>query len=71
MAKIKRFELIRVPIQIEYCRPIIGRLYAIYAWFSCVKFFRMKFCFTFNKQQIDSKTVYRLAIPQFTEKVIS
>lgn len=70
MAKIKKIKLIRVPIEIEYCRPILGRIYAIYVWLKCIKFIRMKFHFTFNKQQISSKTVYWIAIPQFTEKVI-
>lgn len=44
-----------VPIQIEYIKPIRGRVYAIFALLKCIKLFK------FN---IYGYEFYRLAIPR-------
>jgi hypothetical protein len=55
MAKIKKFEFMFVPIQIEYIKPIRGRVYAIFALLKCIKLFK------FN---IYGYEFYCLAIPR-------
>lgn len=61
MVKLKNFHLIRVPVEIDYCRPILGRIYAIYAWFKCIRFLKVKYY---------TKTFYYLAIPQYVKGVL-
>ena len=56
MAKIKKFEFMFVPIQVEYINPIRGRVYAIFAMLKCIKLFK------FNAY---GYKFYRLSIPKF------
>lgn len=62
MARIKRFAIERIPIEIKYVRPVLGRLYLMCNLFRFVKF--AKIIPTIPK--IGSyKPLYRLYIPQF------
>ena len=56
MAKIKKFEIIVVPVQIEYLKPILGRVFATFALLKCIKLFK------FN---VYGYNFYRLSIPKF------
>lgn len=58
MAKIKKFEFMVVPVQIEYLKPISGRVFAIFALLKCIKLFK------FN---VYGHKFYRLSIPKFEE----
>ena len=40
MAKIKKFEFMVVPVQIEYLKPILGRVFATFALLKCIKLFK-------------------------------
>ena len=40
MAKIKKFEFMVVPVQIEYLKPISGRVFATFALLKCIKLFK-------------------------------
>lgn len=35
--KIKRFEVERVPVEVEYIRPIVGRLYLLFIFFKLIR----------------------------------
>jgi hypothetical protein len=56
MAKIKKFEFMVVPVQIEYLKPISGRVFATFALLKCIKLFK------FN---VYGYKFYRLSIPRF------
>lgn len=53
--KINKFECFFVPVQIQPIRPILGRLYAVYALMRCIKLLKFSF---------DGYKFYRLAIPK-------
>jgi len=53
--KINKFEFFFIPVQIQPIRPILGRLYAVYALMRCVKLFKFSF---------DGYKFYRLTIPK-------
>ena len=62
MAKIKRFAVEKIPIEVEYVSPILGRVYLMCNLFRLVKC--AKIMITIPK--IGSyKPLYRLYIPQF------
>lgn len=44
MAKIKKFEIIRMPVEVEYQRPILGRAYAVYVWIKCIRLVKFNVC---------------------------
>lgn len=74
MAKIKKFQIVRVPVEIEYIKPVLGRLYAAWAWVRCVKFAKTKIHFhifnkSYAKKEIGAAQVYLLAIPKFKKVV--
>lgn len=56
MAKIKKFGVIQVPVEVTFIRPIRGRLLAIYVWIRLIKMFS----FTFGGIRF-----FRLAIPRY------
>lgn len=55
MAKIKKFEFMVVPVQIEYLKPILGRVFATFALLKCIKLFK------FN---VYGYKFYRISIPR-------
>ena len=52
----RKFELLRVPVGVEYNKPIIGRIYGLYCWIKCIRFFKFK---------LHKKNYYCLAIPKY------
>ena len=59
--KMKKFDVLIVPVEVEYKKPIRGRLFALFCRLMLVRF--KKFDFTMNGQPIFS--FYRLIVPRF------
>lgn len=59
--KVKKFDVLIVPVEVEYKKPILGRLFGLLCWLMVVRV--KKFNFTMNGQPIFS--FYRLIIPRF------
>ena len=59
--KVKKFDVLTVPVEVEYKKPILGRLFGLLCWLMLVKV--KKFNVTMNNQPIFS--FYRLIIPRF------
>lgn len=64
--KIKRFAIERVPVVIEYTRPIAGRLLLLFNYYRLVKF--IKFQPTINNVPA-CKHFYRLYVPKLEKEV--
>lgn len=63
MAKVNKFGVLNVPLQVEYLSPILGRLFACLAW---LMLFRVKkFNLTMNNKTVCS--FYRLIVPRFVK----
>lgn len=68
MAKIKNFQIIQVPVEVEYINPILGRLMAVYAWVRCIKLikYRINYPILGSPNKTAKKdNYYMLAIPKF------
>lgn len=61
--KMKKFDVLNVPIEVEYVSPVAGRLYGLLAWFMLIRM--KKITFTLNEKPIGS--VYRLIVPRFVK----
>lgn len=59
----KKIDILPVPIEVEYKSPILGRVFAFFAWFMLVRF--RKFNLTMNNQTVCS--FYRLIVPRFVK----
>lgn len=59
--KVKKFDILLVSIEVEYVRPVLGRLLGIFYWLMCIRM--KKFNVTINREKICS--FYRLIIPRF------
>ena len=59
--KVKKFDVLIVPLEVEYLKPIMGRLFCLLAWLMLIRF--KKFNFTMNGQPVFS--FYRLIVPRF------
>lgn len=59
--KVKKFDILSVPVGVEYEEPIFRRLFGAFVWLMCVKV--KKFDITVNGQPVLS--FYRLIIPRF------
>lgn len=59
--KVKKFDILAVPLEVEYKKPILGRLFGLLCWLMLVKV--KKFNVTMNNQPVFS--FYRLIIPHF------
>ncbi len=67
MARVKKFDVLIVPVEVEYKKPIRGRLFGALAWLMVVRV--KKFNLT-----IKNRTVcrfYRLIIPHFLKGGVS
>lgn len=61
--KMKKIDILPVPFEVEYKKPILGRLFVFYAWFKLVRFKRISLI-------MNSETVcsfYRLIVPCFVK----
>ena len=63
MAKIKKFDLLPVPVEVEYKNPVLGRLFGAAAWAKLVRL--KKFNLTMNGKTVCS--FYRLIVPRFVK----
>lgn len=61
MAKIKKFDVVTVPVEVEYINPVLGRLFGLVAWFMLVRV--KKFNLTMDNAPVCS--FYRLIVPRF------
>lgn len=61
MARIRKFDFLPVPLEVEYKNPVLGRGFAALAWLMLVRF--KKFNVTMGGETICS--FYRLMFPRF------
>lgn len=59
--KVKKFDVLTVPLEVEYENPILGRLFGLFVWLMLVRV--KKFNLTMNGKPIFS--FYRLIVPRF------
>ncbi len=59
MAKVKQFDVLVVPIDVEYTSPLLGRILLPMAWLKLVRV--IKFNLTFGNETVCC--FYRLVIP--------
>lgn len=59
--KVKKFDVLIVPVEVEYKKPILGRLFGLLCWLMVVRV--KKFNLTMNGKPIFS--FYRLIVPRF------
>ena len=57
----RKFDVLTVPVEVEYKSPFLGRLFALLAWLMLVRV--KKFNVTLNDVTVFS--FYRLIIPRF------
>lgn len=62
MAKIKKFDVVSVPVEVEYLKPVLGRVFGVFAWLLMVRFKRFKVMFC--NECVGS--FYRLIVPRYT-----
>lgn len=64
--KIKRFAVERIPVEVEYIRPITGRLFLFFNFYRFVKL--MKINIVIHNKRYNTmkygKPIYRLYIPK-------
>lgn len=65
MAKVNKFGVLNVPLQVEYLSPVVGRLFSAIAWLILVRIRIKKFNITINNKTVCS--FYRLIIPRFVK----
>lgn len=59
----KKIDVLPVTLEVEYNSPILGRVFAFFAWLMLVRF--KKFNLTMNKKTVCS--FYRLIVPRFVK----
>lgn len=59
--KVKKFDVLTVPLEVEYENSVLGRLFSLFAWLMLVRV--KKFNLTMNGKPISS--FYRLIVPRF------
>lgn len=57
----KKFDVLTVPLEVEYEKPILGWLFGLFCWLMLIRV--KKFNVTMNNETIGS--FYRLIIPRF------
>lgn len=61
--RMKKIDVLPVSIEVEYKNPLLGRLFAFFAWFMLIRFKK----FTFTMDDVPVCSVYRLIIPRFVK----
>lgn len=61
--KVKKIDILPVPLEVEYKSPVLGRVFACLAWLMLVRF--KKFNLTMNNETVCS--FYRLIVPRFVK----
>ena len=59
--KVKKFNVLTVPLEVEYKKPILGRVFGLFIWLMLVRV--KKFNLTMNGKPIFS--FYTLIVPRF------
>lgn len=59
--KVKKFNVLTVPLEVEYKKPILGRVFGLFIWLMVVRV--KKFNLTMNGKPIFS--FYTLIVPRF------
>ena len=59
--KVKKFDVLIVPLEVEYLKPIMGRVFGLFIWLMVVRV--KKFNLTMNGKPIFS--FYTLIVPRF------
>lgn len=59
--KVKKFDVLTVPLEVEYKKPILGRVFGLFIWLMVVRV--KKFNLTMNGKPIFS--FYTLIVPRF------
>lgn len=67
MARVKKFDVPTVPLEVEYVSPLAGRLFGLLAWLMLVRMKR--FNLTLNNKPVCS--FYRLIVPRFVKGGVS
>ncbi len=67
MARVKKFDVLIVPVEVEYKKPILGRLFGALAWLMAIRV--KKFNLTMNHGTVYS--FYRLIVPCFLKGGVS
>lgn len=57
----KKFEILTVPVEVEFVKPVLGRVYSIFCWLMCVWVKRVNIMFI-NKKVC---SYYCLVVPRF------
>lgn len=58
---LKKFEILTVPVEVEYMKPVLGRVYSIFCWLMCARVKRIDIKFI-NKKVCSH---YCLIVPRF------
>lgn len=61
--KMKKIDILPVPLEVEYKNPVLGRVFAFFAWLMLIRF--KKFNVTMNGKTVCS--FYRLIVPRFVK----
>lgn len=61
VARVKKFDVLTVPLEVEYKKPVLWRVFALLCWLMLVRV--KKFNLTMNNETVCS--FYRLIIPCF------
>lgn len=59
--KVKKFDVLTIPLEVEYKKPILGRVFGLFIWLMLVRV--KKFNLTMNGKPISS--FYRLIVSRF------
>ena len=59
--KVKKFNVQIIPVEVEYIKPVLGQLYAIFVWFRALRL--QKCVLTLNGTP--EYTFYRFVVPKF------
>ena len=63
--KVKRFAVERIPMEVEYIRPVAGRLYLLFHFHRLIKYVKFKPVFLNGPV---CKPIYRLDVPKIEVK---
>ncbi len=63
MARVKKFDVLHIPVEVEYEKPILGWFFCVLAWLIIIRV--KKFNLTMNDKTVCS--FYRLIFPRFVK----
>ncbi len=63
MARVKKFDVLHIPVEVEYEKSILGQVFCALAWLIVIRV--KKFSLTMNNKTVCS--FYRLIVPRFVK----